>query len=192
MAQKTQKNTKERVVATALDLAARQGWENTGLADIARECDLTLAQLHEIFEDKSEIIAALGRIIDRKVLDNVAVAEKGVSPRDRLFDILMERYDALNEYREGLTAVLNSFKPDPKQAVIALPHLCRSMTWMLEAAGVDTNGIGGALRVAGLSIVYIKGLHAWMDDESADLAKVMAVLDKDLSRAEKFATNLGF
>jgi ubiquinone biosynthesis protein COQ9 len=192
MTEKAQKTTKERVVAKALEMAAQQGWENTGLADIARESGLSLAELHDHFEDKSDIIAALGRIIDRKVLESVGAMEEGVSPRDRLFHILMERYDALNEYRAGLVAVLNSFKPDPKQAVIALPHLCRSMTWMLEAAGIDTNGIGGALRVAGLSVVYIKGLHAWMDDDSADLAKVMAVLDKDLSRAEKIANNFSF
>jgi hypothetical protein len=66
------------------------------------------------------------------------------------------------------------------------------MTWMLEAAGMETGGLRGAARVAGLSLVYIKGLYSWKNDESPDLAKTMATLDKDLSRAEQLASMAGF
>ena len=185
------KKSREDIIREALALAAAQGWDNTGLADIAAACGLSLAQLHDEFEDKSDILNALGRIIDRKVLENIK-PDDTTSPRDRLFDILMERFDVLGEYRAGVSAVLRSFKLDPKQAVIACPHICRSMTWMLEAAGIDTNGISGAIKVAGLTGVYIKTFKTWIDDDSADLAKTMAALDRDLSRAEKLANNFGF
>jgi hypothetical protein len=104
----------------------------------------------------------------------------------------MERFEVLNEYRAALVSILDSFKTDPKQLVISCPHLGRSMSWMLEAAGVETDGLRGALKVAGLTALYIKTLHVWQDDESADMAKVMASLDKDLGRAERFANTLGF
>ena len=193
MAVKTQKMNREQVVRGALDLAAEKGWENISLSDIAQACGLSLAELHDQFEDKSDILNALGRMIDKKVLENIAApTDDTTSPRDRLFDILMERYEALNAYRPGLTAVLRSFKADPKQAVIGFPHLCRSMTWMLEAAGIESTGLSGALKVAGLSVVYLKVLKTWTEDESADLSKTMAALDRDLGRAESLANNLGF
>lgn len=191
MAAQTHKNSKEDIVRRALDLAAQRGWERLTLAEIAENSGLSLAQLHDYFEDKADILTALGRMIDRKVLENTAAPELDISPRDRLFDILMERYEALGAYRAGIVSVINSFRLDPKQAVISLPHLCRSMTWMLEAAGIDTNGISGAVRVSGLTAIYIKGLCAWMKDESADLSKTMAALDRDLTRAEKLAGTLG-
>jgi hypothetical protein len=87
--------------------------------------------------------------------------------------------------------VLESFKSDPKQLIIGLPHLCKSMSWMLEAAGMDTLGLGGAARLFGLTGIYIKNLKVWVSDESADLGKTMASLDKDLSRAESLANSIG-
>ncbi len=176
---------KDEIVERALEMAATQGWAELSLRDIAEGADLSLAQLHELFEDKTDILVALGRRIDRRVLENMGDVDPEISPRDHLFDILMERFDVLNDYRAGLLAVLDSFKCDPKQAVISMPHLCRSMTWMLEAAGVETTGIRGALKVTGMTGVYLNVLRVWREDESADLSKTMAALDKDLGRAER-------
>ena len=65
------------------------------------------------------------------------------------------------------------------------------MTWMLEAAGVDTNGFRGAIRVMGLKVVYIKALRAWIKDEGDDMPKTMASLDKSLGHAEDFVERFG-
>jgi AcrR family transcriptional regulator len=187
MTAKAKMNNREKIVETALKLAAKQGWDKTSLADIAKASKISLAALHDQFEDKADIVAALGRMIDKKVLENVGKADPDVPEKERLFDVLMERYDILNEYRTGIVAILDSFIPDPKQAVISLPHVCRSMSWMLEAAGLETGGIPGAVRVAGLTVVHLKTLWVWKGDESEDLSKTMASLDKDLNRAEQLA-----
>ncbi len=191
MAKKQQKDAKVKLIESAMDIAAEQGWAHLTLSGLAAANKMTLAALHEHFEDKQDILTALGRMIDKQVLQAAGEADEDGSPRDRLFDLLMERYEALNEYRAGLVSVLESFKFDPKQAVIGLPHLCKSMNWMLEAAGQDSNGWDGALRLAGLTGLYIKNLKVWAVDDSADLAKVMASLDKDLGRAEGLAKSIG-
>ena len=162
------------------------------LPDIARECGLSMPELFDVVVDKFDILALLGRQIDRRVLEVIGEPDPAEDVRDQLFDILMERYEILNDYRPGLVAIMDSFRFDPKQALISCPHLCRSMTWMLEAAGEETSGIRGAIKVAGFTGVYLKTLRGWRDDESPDLAKVMAALDKDLGRAEQVANTLGF
>lgn len=188
----TGKNEKDCILDVALELAANQGWRTLTLSGIAEGAGLSLSALREHVEDKADILGLLGRRIDRRALDSAGAADLSVSARDRLFDILMERFDVLNEYRPAIVSILESFKCDPKQAVIACPHLARSMNWMLEAAGEDTQGIRGAMKVAGLTAVYIKTLRVWREDESPDLARTMAALDKDLSRAERLANTLGF
>ena len=65
------------------------------------------------------------------------------------------------------------------------------MCWMLESAGISTYGIKGACRVAGLTGLYVKTLRVWLADDSADLSRVMAALDKDLGRVESWAGSLG-
>ena len=186
-AAKPQKPLKERAVLAALDLAARMGWDMVTMADIAGKAKASLAELSEVFDDKSDIINTYGRMVDRQVLENVGEPTPGESSRDRLFEIIMERFDVLGEHREAVVSMLSSFRLDPKEAVIALPHLARSMTWMMEAAGLDTSGWKGALRVTGLTLVYANVLRTWMNDDSADLAKTMAALDKNLERAEQAA-----
>ncbi len=192
MPTKSAKKSKEELVRQIIALTAERGWENLTLYDMAGHLKMSLAQLHEHFEDKTDILVTFGRMIDRKVLENTGEADPDISPRDQLFDILMERYEALNEYRAGLVSVLCSFRLDPKQAVISMPHLCRSMTWMIEAAGMDTNGISGAMKVTGVTGIYLKVLRIWKDDDSPDLGKTMAALDKALGRAERLANTLGF
>ena len=157
------------------------------MADIADKAHASLAELSEVFDDKTDVLVAYGRQIDKKVLESFAAPDPSMSERDRLFDILMERFDVLNDHRDAVVSILKSFALDPKQAVISLPHLGRSMAWMLEAAGMDTSGIKGAVRVAGLTIVYLNAVRHWMSDDSADLSKTMAALDKGLGRAEQCA-----
>lgn len=185
------KDVKQKVVHSALALAEEQGWEYTTLRDIAERSEMSASALYDVVEDKSDILVLLGRMIDRRVLDGLEHSEDS-SPRDQLFDVLMDRYDVLNDYRDGLVAILDSFRLDPKQMIISLPHLCRSMSWMLETSGIETSGVKGALKVAGLSGVYLKVLRVWKEDESADLSKTMAALDKELERVERFADMFGF
>jgi len=191
MTKKSAKNIKEKAVHAALKCALDKGWEHTSLSDIATASNIPLHELHDYFEDRHDVLAAYGKMIDNKVLKAISKPEDNTSPRDRLFDIIMERFDVLNENREAEQSILRSIRLDPKQGLISLPHICKSMSWMLDASGIDTGGGKGALRVAALTAIYLNTLRTWIDDESADMAKTMATLDKSLGHAEKWANNFG-
>ena len=191
MAKKSTTTIREKAVRAALALAAEKGWLETGMADIAKKAKIPLHELHDHFADRFDILAAYGRIVDKKVMETIGEPDPSLSPRDRLFDILMERFDVLNEDRDGVIAIVKSFCCDPKQAVISLPHLCRSMGWMLETAGIETGGYKGILKIMGMNAVYLKTLKTWANDDSPDMAKTMAALDKNLGYAEKLAGTMG-
>ena len=192
MTAKKKTMTKDDLVRVALEQAEQLGWGYVTLYDIAQGADISLVELHAHFDDKSDVLVALGRMIDRRVLEAFDSIEAEASPRDRLFDVMMERFDALNDYRGGVLSIVHSFKFDPKEAVLSCPHLCRSMSWMLEASGVDTNGLRGAAKIIGLTGVYLRVLKVWSGDDSPDMGKVMAALDKHLGQAESLANRFGF
>ncbi len=187
---KPKPSLRDRAVKAALGLAARDGWRHVTLQAVAAESDIPLADLHDHFEDRFDLLAAYGRMIDRKVLEIAANSDETLSPRDRLFDLLMERFDVLNDDRAGVVAVLKDMKFDPATALLTLPHLGRSMGWMLEAARIDTSGCRGALKILGLTAVYLETLKHWMTDGSEDMSVTMAALDKILGRAEHWAGKL--
>ena len=183
---------REMIIHAAMTCAGEKGWENTTLPDIAAAAKLSLAELHDVFMDKSDILYGFGRMIDRQVLGDHSAGGETDSCRDLLFDLIMDRFEALNDFRAGILSVLDTIKFDPKQTIFAAPHLCRSMSWMLEASGISTTGLKGAARVAGLTAIYLKTARIWAEDESVDLAKTMAALDKDLAKAEDWAGRFGF
>lgn len=185
------KSPKDKIIDGALSVACSLGWQFVTMQDIATEAGVSLADIHEYFDDKNDILSGYGRRIDQKMLNAVSSQEISSPIKDRLFEILMERFDLLNEDREALVSILSSYKQDPKQVVMSFPNVCKSMNWVLEAVGEDTSGLYGALKVTGLTGAYIKVLNDWLDDDSEDMSKTMASLDKALAQCEKLGGYLG-
>jgi AcrR family transcriptional regulator len=184
----------ERVIDAVLALTARDGWRAASLPAIAAEAGVGLGALYDRFPDKPAILAALIRRVDRAMLtsggDGPAEGNGPAegSPRDRLFDVVMRRFETLQTMRPSITAIVAGV--DPASAARALSAGVRSLAWMLEAAGLDSTGVIGRLRVAGLATVYARAFRAWLDDDGADLGKTMAALDRGLAQAERWASAL--
>lgn len=175
------------VIRAAFDLAARLGWRHVGLADIAAESKLSLAELYGRYRSKTAILMAFTKTIDTAVLAGTQTLSEDDSVRDRLFDALMRRFEALGPYKDGLAAVLRDGAGGPAALLCGGVSLLRSMAWTLEAAGVGSNGFKGRLHTKGLVIVYLASLRVWLRDETEDLAPTMAALDRRLARAESLA-----
>jgi AcrR family transcriptional regulator len=177
------------VIEVALRLAAERGWADLALADIAAAAKLPLADLYASYPSKTAILAGLGRQVDREALAGLEAGSEE-STRDRLFDLIMKRFDALAPYRDGLSAVARDLGRDPLAALCGVGQLARSMALMLEAAGVSSSGLAGALRTKGLGAIYLATMRDWFRDDSADKARTMAALDARLRRAESWAHRL--
>ena len=75
-------------------------------------------------------------------------------------------------------------------ALLALalgPALRRSMSAMLEAANLSSDGLSGALRQNGLLAIHYAVSRVFDKDDSADLSKTMAALDNRLKMAERWS-----
>ena len=111
--------------------------------------------------------------------------------RDRLFEAIMIRLDVLQRHKEAVSNILDATVPEnPKAVVAGLCGLRRSMTQILDLCGDSTRGLCGPIKVKGLSLIYLTTLRVWLEDDSADLGKTMAVLDKSLARAERLMKSL--
>ncbi len=180
---------KDKMVAAMLKLATERSWDFVAFEDIADQAGVELNEAREYFDDRADILAAYGRKLDRQMMENFHATED-MSCRDKIFDLLMERFDIVNENRAAILSILSGFRGDPKEAVLSFPHLGRSMARTLDAAGIDTSGIFGAVKVAGLTGIYLYALKTWKEDDSPDMARTMATLDKALDKAEALWNSL--
>lgn len=170
------------VVAAAFAQAGREGWRGLSIAEAAREAGLKLARVRARFPTRLSILARFGVIADQAALEQ-ATTEGPV--RDRLFDMIMQRFDMLQAHRDGVRAVLRHLPSDPPLALLMTMASKRSMAWLLDAAGVGTAGLRGALRVRGLLAVWLYAVRAWERDDSPDLSGTMRAVDAALGRAEE-------
>jgi AcrR family transcriptional regulator len=173
------------IVDAALKRAARDGWQALSLADLATEAGISVLQLYGIFRSKTAILEAFHRRIDAAVIAGAGEAE-GERPRDRLFDTLMRRFDALLPYKAAVRAIARDMPADPLAALCGVPALLNSMGWMLEISGVSATGWRGQVRAKLLLGIYLSVLRTWFADESADMTRTMAALDARLRRSERW------
>jgi hypothetical protein len=170
------------LIHAAFALAARDGWDAVSVGAAAREAALPLEQARARFPGLDAILLRFGRLADQAALTG-AITEG--TPRERLFDVVMRRFDALQEHRAGVRALLRALPARPGLALLLATATSRSMAWMLDGAGIATTGITGLLRIKGLTALWFYTLRAWERDDSADLSGTMAALDRALARAEQ-------
>lgn len=181
-------NAADRAIEAALNLAAARGWGAVTMAEVAARAGLDRGTLLGLFPTKAALVRGFFRSVDARVLAGECYAPDAPEPaRDRLFDVLMRRFDALAPHKKAVAAILDHTVRDPLAALCALCRVQRSMALMLEAAGLDGSGLFGLARAKGLMLVYLNALRVWLGDDTADMAKTMAALDKGLKRAETIA-----
>ena len=171
-----------------IKLIAEKGFADVALRDVAEAAGLGLAELYKAYPDKVALVAAFMAKIDAEVLAGTpSRSDPEETARDRLFDAMMRRYDALRPYREAFGAIRRAGTRDPMLALAMGPALRRSMAAMLEAASVPSEGLTGALRQNGLLAIHYAVSRVYDKDETTDLSKTMAALDSRLKMAERWA-----
>jgi len=177
--------SREAAVEALMRLAAEQPWNDIEVGDIAREAGLSLAELRDLFPSKGAILAGLARIIDRKVLEGDLTGLEEEPTRERLFDVLMRRLDAMEPYKPALRRIAYALRGEPLSMLALNGVMLNSHRYMLAAAGIDTEGSLGQLKLQGVVIAFARVTQVWLDDDDPALARTMARLDKEIRNGER-------
>lgn len=179
---------KNKILDAALRLAATEAWAGVSLTQIARVAKVPTNEVARLFPETSDIVVALMQRTDEQV--RRAGSDANESPRERLFDVTMRRFDLLQAHRAAVLSVLDAVRRDRGMACKTARHMRSLVTTLLETAQIPVHGLSGEVKRAGLSVVYLYVVSVWRRDDSADMARTMAALDRNLSRAEFFAEML--
>jgi AcrR family transcriptional regulator len=178
---------REKIMAAFLALLAEKPIEQIGLAEVAKEAKVSLTQLRGEFASTLAILAAHIKAVDRAVLEQDFRDMAEESPRERLFDVLMRRLEAMAPHREAVHSLLRSARRSPALALALNGLAVRSQQWMLAAAGINASGPRGVLRAQGLALLFGSVLRTWVRDEDSGLAPTMAALDRALGRGQRLS-----
>ena len=169
---------------------AAHGWRGVTVTRLAAESGLAASALLARYPSRLRLLGTFADV----VMDEIAagtVPGQGGTPRDRLFDVLMRGLDALAPLKDGMRRLMAEMLTDAVLAGAMAPLFQRSMERMLDLAEIESTGLKGRLRAAGLTAVWIRAVHVWSKDTSEELGPTMAALDRALERAEQAARSFG-
>jgi AcrR family transcriptional regulator len=175
------------LLEVAWGLVAENGWRELSLAEVARRSGRPLAEVYDTFPSRQHLLVRLGRRVDRAMLEIPPTELAELTPRERLFELIMRRFDALQPFRPGLRRIAREAGFDPGLFLIAGCNMDRMARWLLDAASIRlAEPIAGAARHA-LALLYGRVFNVWLRDDTADRSKTLAELDKRLGQLERLA-----
>ncbi|MEZ5931350.1 MAG: hypothetical protein R3F54_05270 [Alphaproteobacteria bacterium] len=186
--------SKPDLLALAFEIIAEAGWRGFAFTDLAERAGLSMSELRQTFTGRAALLDALNERLDQAMLAVEADDLRDLPPKDRVFELIMSRLEAMAPFRAGLCRLMRDARFDPELLAMTAWRIDRSLAWMQDAAALD-GGRGRSplglirrrLQRRVLGAVYLQILKVWASDDSPDLAKTMASLDKQLRRIENLA-----
>ena len=182
---------RDRIVDAFMALAAERDFEDIGLSDIAARAGMSLADLRRGFAHKLDILASFTRRTDIATLEGLDPGMAGEPARERLFDVLMRRFELLRPHRAALRSIVRGLRREPLTALAWNRVATRSATWMLEGAGIEMAGWRGRMRAQALVHAWGRAFRVFLDDDDPGLARTMAELDRRLRESERRMRRFG-
>jgi AcrR family transcriptional regulator len=174
---------RKQVVEALMRLAAARPWDEIELPDIAAEAGLSLSTLRGLFPSKLAMLGGLTRLVDEAVMAGASDDLAGEPLRERMFDLVMRRLDAMAPYKAGLRRIMPVIRRDPLTLAALNRGAVNSWRYMLASAGIPTEDSLGSLRVQGAVLLMARVGETWLQDDEPELSKTMARLDRELKTA---------
>ena len=179
--------TRDEAVDAFLSVFALDGFAAATIDHVARASGATPGALVAAVGDRWAALDAFVRRLDSA---GIAGADASGSVRDRLFDLVMARFDAAQPHRAALTALDVEARRRPALAAALLSTLPRTAALLLSVAGVNTIGLSGLARTHAFAALLADVGRTWLRDDDADQGATMKALDTRLDQAERMVERL--
>ena len=182
--------TRERIIEATFRLAAEKPWPEITLAAIAEAAGLSLAELAGEISGKAQILHGFARSMDARLLASLTDDPVEGDAHDRLFDIMLRRFELLAPYKTALASIAKAPADGPAEWLALMASVLVTQNWMLTAADIRLSGVKGDVARLGLAKIQADMLRIWLKDDDAGLARTMAALDRKLRDGEALMKRL--
>ena len=188
---KKNSNKKTSYIKLAFKLIEEKGWNDFSLEKLAKEESIKIEDLIFFFKDETKLIESFSEMIDEQVIKEVDLNEFNQnSVKDNIFELIMIRFEMLSPYKKSLDILLKQLKYEPKTLKKLTKKIFNSLDLFLEISNAKNNYVFDFLKLNIMFIIYGYTFKIWLEDDSEDMGKTMAEVDKWLSEAEGYANKI--
>ena len=172
----------KKIAQQTLHVLKKKSWSAFSLEQILKKIKVKKTNI----KTKFDLLKTISKYVDYLLIDKMKSLENS-STKDMLFEVLMARFDILEENRKAFLEIYKILKKNPQQLIKLLPTFLESMIITAELSKYKVNGLKGTIRLKGLMLIYFITFFQWVDDKESSLEKTMTALDKNLDQAEKLS-----
>jgi len=169
----------KRIAQNTLAILKKKSWKVLNFEEVLKN------NKNINIKSKIDLLKNINRYVDDALIIKMKKLEIS-STKDMLFEVLMARFDILQQNRKAYLEIYKGFKKSPQYFIKLLPSFLESMIITAELAKYNVNGLKGTIRLKGLMMVYFATFFQWLEDKTTSLERTMTQLDKNLDQAEKF------
>ena len=140
MSRKAKAQPRPDLLEAAFALIAEKGWHGFSALALAERTGASLDDIHDLLPTPAALVGRLGERLDRAMLAAPPDELLELSPRERLFELLMRRLDALAPFKPGLARLRVEARAEVELALATLASLDRMAAWLLDLAGLPGRG----------------------------------------------------
>ena len=185
------KLNKYQCIKDGFYIIENEGWNKFSFEKLAKNLKVDSKTIKIMFRNKIGFLKAFSSMIDEKVIDKLNFEEfKNNKVKDNLFELIMLRFEELNDYKAGLKNLLNDLKNSPFDFKKVTRNIFDSMELFLDIAKGKENYFFDFIKINIIFFIYSYIFNVWLDDKSDDMNVTMAELDKWLSQAEIYSKKI--
>ena len=187
----SKKLNKYQFIKDGFYIIENEGWKKFSFEKLARNQKVDSKKVKMMFRNKIGFLKAFSLMIDEKVINKLNFEEfKNNKVKDNLFELIMLRFEELNDYKVGLKNLLNDLKSSPFDFKKVTRNIFDSMELFLDIAKGKENYFFDFIKINIIFIIYSYTFNVWLNDKSEDMNITMAELDKWLSQAEIYSKKI--
>lgn len=177
----------DKISAALLQLAAQKPFEKITLEQIAKTAKITLPEFRKRFQNVRDVVPLVVRQITKAAFAAVEKPDVSAPLHDRLFEMLMARFDQLQKSRRGILSIMEAARHDPRMMMILLAEQNKAMNKVLHYCRLDLDQVCEPFIQTALHTIYLSTVRVWKSDETLDISKTMSALDRALRLSQKLA-----
>ena len=162
------KKFRDKVAIATLKHILVNKWESISIDEISKKSKINKKKISSLIKNKHDLLININKYFDDKILESSKLLDKSTS-KDMIFEILMMRFDLLNQHRKSIVRIFNVFIKKPQEFILLLPSFIASMILMSNISHILNDGIIGNFKIKGLLIIYFSTFLIWIKDESNSL-----------------------
>ena len=88
----------------ALKLLKSKSWSQISIQSICKEAKINQYQVYNFAKQKKDILVLINNYFDQKMINSISNIGKS-SNHDKIFEILMQRFEILNQHRNSVMKI---------------------------------------------------------------------------------------